>query len=111
MVLVDTEVVSHAPVRLLIAGIGDALATYFEVRACQRSDATNCVNGKTTRAALLLARLCYEILLEDGKEAILAVESKVCTKAVENIIEANIYLSGIGFESVDWQQHMPFTIG
>ena len=33
-------------------------------------------------------------------QAKLAVERKVvCTKAVENIIEANTYLSGIGFES------------
>src|SRR5690606_3334827 len=29
----------------------------------------------------------------------LAVEQGLCTKAVENIIEANTYLSGIGFES------------
>lgn len=28
-----------------------------------------------------------------------AVENKVCTQAVENIIEANTYLSGVGFES------------
>lgn len=29
----------------------------------------------------------------------IAVEKQVCTTAVENIIEANTYLSGIGFES------------
>lgn len=99
MVLVDTEIICHAPARLLIAGIGDALATYFEARACERSDAMNCVNGKTTKAAMALAKLCYETLLEDGKAAALAVQANVCTKAVENIIEANTYLSGIGFES------------
>lgn len=99
MVLVDTEIVSHAPARLLVAGIGDAMATYFEARACYRSDADNCLNGKCTKASLALAKLCYETLLEDGKSAVLAVNSKVCTKAVENIIEANTYLSGIGFES------------
>ena len=32
MVLVDTEIVSKAPARLLVSGIGDALATYFEAR-------------------------------------------------------------------------------
>ena len=48
---------------------------------------------------MALARLCYETLLEDGLKAKLAVENKVCTKAVENIVEANTYLSGIGFES------------
>lgn len=99
MVLVDTDVVSKAPLRLLVSGMGDALATYFEARACQRSNATNCVGGKTTLAAMALARLCYDTLISDGVKAALAVKNNVCTKAVENIIEANTYLSGIGFES------------
>lgn len=99
MVLVDTDVVSKAPVRLLVSGMGDALATYFEARACQNSDAANCVGGKCTMAAMSLARLCYDTLLADGVSAMLAVKEDVCTKAVENIIEANTYLSGIGFES------------
>ena len=99
MVLVDTDIVSKAPSRLLIAGMGDALATYFEARACQKSNAANCVGGKSTKAAMALAELCYDTLLENGLSAALAVKEKVCTKAVENIIEANTYLSGIGFES------------
>lgn len=99
IVLVDTDIVSKAPARLLAAGIGDALATYFEARACAQSQAGNCVGGKPTKTALALAKLCYETLLEDGVAAYLAVQNKVCTKAVENIIEANTYLSGIGFES------------
>lgn len=99
MVLVDTTIVAAAPVRLLVAGMGDALATYFEARACEASGATNCVGGKTTLAAMGLARLCYDTLLEDGVKAKLAVENGVCTKAVEHVIEANTYLSGLGFES------------
>lgn len=98
-VLVDTEIVSKAPARLLVAGMGDALATYFEARACTQSSAGNCVGGKSTLAAMALAKLCYETLLENGISAALAVKEKVCTKAVENVIEANTYLSGIGFES------------
>lgn len=99
MVLVDTEIVSKAPERLFVAGMGDALATYFEARACRRSDALNCVGGKVTLTAMALAKLCYETLLDEGIDAMLAVREKVCTKAVEHVIEANTYLSGIGFES------------
>lgn len=99
MVLVDTEIITKAPARLLVSGMGDALATYFEARACAQSDAGNCVGGKSTLAAQVLAELCYETLLTDGVNAVLAVEAGVCTKAVENVIEANTYLSGIGFES------------
>lgn len=99
MVLVDTDIITKAPKRLLVSGMGDALATYFEARACAASEATNCVGGKPTRAALALAKLCYDTLLADGLKAAAAVSVGACTKAVENIIEANTYLSGIGFES------------
>ena len=99
IVMVDTDVVANAPVRLLVAGMGDALATYFEGRACAASGATNCAGGKCTKAALALAKLCYETLIADGEKAKCAVDKHVCTKAVENVIEANTYLSGIGFES------------
>lgn len=99
MVLVDTDIVSKAPERLLVAGMGDALATYFEARACKQSDASNCVGGKITRAAMALAELCHETLIDEGIDAKLAVRENICTKAVEHIIEANTYLSGIGFES------------
>lgn len=43
--------------------------------------------------------MCYDTLLEDGLKAKLSVINKVPTKALENIIEANTYLSGVGFES------------
>ena len=85
--------------RQLVAGMGDALATFFEARACQRSNGDNSARAKTTLAATALAQLCYETLLADGLRAKIAVEKQVCTTAVENIIEANTYLSGIGFES------------
>lgn len=99
MVIVDTEIITKAPARLLVSGMGDALATYFEARACVASEATNCVGGKATLAALALAKLCYDTLIADGVKASIAVEAGACTKAVENIIEANTFLSGIGFES------------
>lgn len=55
MVIVDTQIVAGAPARLLAAGIGDALATWFEARACSRSGATTMAGGKCTQAALALA--------------------------------------------------------
>ena len=99
LVLVDTDIIAAAPSRLLVSGMGDALATYFEARAVAASGAQSCAGGKPTKGALALAKLCYETLLEDGVKAKLAVEAGACTQAVENIIEANTYLSGIGFES------------
>lgn len=99
MVIMDTDVIVHAPVRFLVAGIGDALATYYEAAACEQSGALTMAGGISTKAAMALAKLCRDTLFEDGYKAKVAVESQVCTKAVMNIIEANTYLSGIGFES------------
>lgn len=99
LVLMDTEVISKSPVRLTVSGMGDALATYFEARACKRSDATTCAGGHVTEAAMALARLCYETLISDGLKAKLALEAGACTESVEKIIEANTLLSGLGFES------------
>lgn len=99
MVLMDTDIITKSPVRLSVAGMGDALATYFEARACKRSGAISCAGGKTTEAALALAKLCFDTLMEEGIKAKTALEVGACTEAVEKIIEANTLLSGIGFES------------
>jgi glycerol dehydrogenase len=48
---------------------------------------------------MALAKLCYEAIMADGEKAMIACEHKVSTKALENVIEANTYLSTIGFES------------
>lgn len=99
LVLVDTGIITKAPVRFLVAGMGDALSTYFEARSCIRSGANNMPGGKSTKAAYALATLCFETLMEESIKAKAACESKVVTQALENIVEANILLSGLGFES------------
>ncbi|MBS1206994.1 MAG: gldA [Proteobacteria bacterium] len=98
-VIVDTKIVASAPARLLAAGIGDALSTWFEARACSRSGAKTMADGRSTQSALALAELCYNTLLEEGEKAMLAAEQHVVTPALERVVEANTYLSGVGFES------------
>ncbi len=99
IVVMDTDVIKDAPARLFVSGMGDALATYFEAQATVDSNGTTMSGAHPTRSALALAKLCYNILIEDGLKAKLAIDAKVCTPAVEDVIEANTYLSGIGFES------------
>jgi glycerol dehydrogenase len=99
LVLIDTAVIAQAPVRLFVAGMGDALATWFEADACAKAFAGNLPGGLSTAAALALAKLCYDILQEYGLRAKLAVEQGVATEAVEKVVEANTLLSGLGFES------------
>ncbi|MDO4535438.1 MAG: glycerol dehydrogenase [Clostridium perfringens] len=99
MVIVDSQIIANAPTKFLIAGMGDALATYFEARACVRSQAKSIAGGKAPLAAMSLAKLCYNTILENGFKAIQAIENNVVTEALESVIEANTLLSGIGFES------------
>ena len=99
LVLVDTEVIAQAPPRLLVAGMGDALATWFEARTCVAGHVKNMRGGGSTHSAAALAELCYKTLIEDGAAALRAVETKVVTPALERLVEANTLLSGLGFES------------
>ncbi len=98
-VLVDTEVIARAPVRFLVAGMGDALSTWFEARSCSDTQSENECGGISTLTGLNLARLCYDTLLEHGAAAKSGAERHIVTPALECIVEANILLSGIGFES------------
>ncbi|SDE51990.1 glycerol dehydrogenase [Sporomusa acidovorans] len=99
LVLVDTAIIAQAPARLFVSGMGDALATWFEADACAKAFAGNLPGGLSTAAALCLAKLCYDILMEYGFRAKLALEQGVATEAVEKVVEANTLLSGLGFES------------
>ncbi|MDF2614397.1 MAG: iron-containing alcohol dehydrogenase [Clostridia bacterium] len=101
IVLVDTDIIVKAPVRFLVSGMGDALSTYFEARANAESDTANYVGKgyKRCKAGMAIAKMCYDILIQDGLAAKLAAERGVCTEAVENVIEANTLLSGVGFEN------------
>ncbi|PWJ50417.1 glycerol dehydrogenase [Faecalicatena contorta] len=111
VVLIDTTVIANAPTRFLVSGMGDALSTYFEARATSNSYSNVnaglpcgfredlCGEAKGTNTALALATLCYQTLLKDGRKARVSCDCNQVTPALENIIEANILLSGLGFES------------
>jgi glycerol dehydrogenase len=99
LVLVDSEIIAKAPTRLLVAGMGDALSTWFEARACKQSFSKNVIGEHGSMTAYAIAELCYHTLLDHGVAAKAACDCEVVVPALEHIIEANTLLSGIGFES------------
>lgn len=99
LVLVDTGVIAAAPARHLAAGMGDALATWFEADSCRVSRARNIAGDRGSMTAHALARLCYETVRDWGPPALTACEAGVVTPALERVVEANTLLSGLGFES------------
>ncbi|WP_329388433.1 glycerol dehydrogenase [Streptomyces sp. NBC_01716] len=99
LVLVDSQVVANAPVSLLVAGVGDALATWLEARATARSNSQTMAGGLPTLTGTALAQLSWDVLWGNALPAIEAVKDRQVTPAVEKVIEANTLLSGLGFES------------
>ena len=90
LVYVDTTIVAQAPVRLLVSGMGDALATWYEMESCAGSGLEMSIT------AVALCRICRELILENGIMARLAAENHIVIPALERVIEANCFLSGIG---------------
>ena len=100
LVVVDTEVIAAAPARYLVAGMGDAMATWYEVRVCANNpSAGNIVGARPTMATVAMAELCARTIFEQGEQACVDVEASTVTPAIEDIVEANTLLSGVGFES------------
>lgn len=87
------------------AGIGDALSTYFEGLSNVQTQHENYVwcDKKpfvSTLSGRAVAKECFDTLMADGIQAKLACERHILVPALENIIESNILMSGLGFENV-----------
>lgn len=99
LVFVDSQVIAQGPLKAFRAGMGDALATWIECRACHEGRSGNLAGGTATMVSLAIARLGFETLMEYGEQAVRCVEKGIVTPTVEKVIEANILMSGLGFES------------
>ena len=112
-VLMDSKIILEAPVRFLVAGMGDALSTRFEAETCQKRYAPNMTyTGDTgSMTGYALASLCYQSLLKYGAAAKRACEARAAIPALEHIIETNTLLSGLGFESGGLGAAHGFQIG
>ena len=101
VIVVDSQVIVDAPARFFAYGMGDALSTYFEAKAHVDHGVKNRVGDgyQTTLAAMALSELCYATLMAKGVKAYQDVVAHRLTQDVEDIIEVNTLLSGIGVES------------
>ena len=97
-VFIDTAIIAKAPLKFLIAGIGDGLATYFEAMQCELSGVDNFFHGKRTETSLVIAKACFELIWNNAIMAVEAVKAGIITDELERVIEANVLLSGLGFE-------------
>ncbi|MFN2376946.1 MAG: glycerol dehydrogenase [Candidatus Binatia bacterium] len=100
LVVVDTAIVAAAPERMLVAGMGDAMATWYEASVCLRNPAAvTTIGARPTLASAAIGEVCADSLFREGVAAAAAVAGGIVNEALENVVEANTLLSGLGFES------------
>jgi glycerol dehydrogenase len=91
--------ISRAPARFLLSGIGDALAKKFEAEASVRDRGTSAHRAPQLRTGLYIADGCYRTIREHGVEGLAVAGSGVPNEAFEAVVEANILMAGLGFEN------------
>lgn len=99
LVLVDTAVIAQAPANFLVSGMGDALTTHYEAEQCLASCSLSRLDARQTLTGMAIARLCRDVVLRDGVAALHAAQHHAVTPALENVVEAAILCSGVGFEN------------
>ncbi|MDH3642818.1 MAG: glycerol dehydrogenase [Gammaproteobacteria bacterium] len=100
LVVVDTGIVATAPERYLAAGMGDAMATWYEAQACLTNpNGVNVLSARPTLASTAMGEVCAHTLFEHGVAASSAVRDRKVDAPLEAVVEANTLLSGLGFES------------
>ena len=77
----------------------DALATLVEAQAANQSNALAMARGHATLAAKAICETAEETLFAHGEMVYCAVKKNLGTPQVEAVVEANILLSGLGFEN------------
>jgi len=93
-VLVDTDIIiSHCPSRMFASGIADALAKYPEI-AFSMDFSTDWEKTILPKTALVLSKHTWELFLAKGKIALLDAITGKITLDVEDILCANIALTG-----------------
>jgi glycerol dehydrogenase len=92
LVLVDSGIQARAPLRLMAAGIGDALAKWYEGKPCydQLKERDSGVES-----AMTLSTQARETLLRLGLQARDDVENGRNSPAVETVVENNILLAAV----------------
>ncbi|MDF2958830.1 MAG: dhaD [Paenibacillus sp.] len=91
LVLVDTEVIAAAPVRYLVAGIGDTIAKWYESTACSSGRTQNL----PTIGGVQASKLCFDTLIAHSDEAIRDAQEGRSSEALQKVIDAVILFSGL----------------
>jgi uncharacterized oxidoreductase len=92
MVAVDPDIIIHSPKGYLRAGVGDTIAKWYEAEVLIRG-----VKPKplAVEVSIHAARLCRDVLIEEGMDAMKALEQKSVTSSFTRVIETIIMAGGM----------------
>jgi len=115
LVLADTEIIANAPVRYLVAGMGDALSTLYEGEAMKAAGKKTVHGTDCNETALMFSKLAHDTVMEKGYLAKISAERHGVIPALEDVIEAILFLSEAGAEggggtAIPHGLHAAFTI-
>ncbi|MCR4890956.1 MAG: iron-containing alcohol dehydrogenase family protein [Lachnospiraceae bacterium] len=89
-VFIDTDIIAHAPDEYLWAGIGDTCAKYFEVTTSAKGEKL----PHYIRTGVNMSRLCMEILVDYGEQALRDNRQGLASEAMEECALAIIMTTG-----------------
>lgn len=92
LVLIEPKVLLDSPIELMIAGIGDTIAKWYEADAMISQLAVQTIEIQVSAFA---AKKCRDVLLADSQEALKAMKEKEINQAFLNIVETIILLGGM----------------
>ncbi|MBO0454840.1 iron-containing alcohol dehydrogenase family protein [Candidatus Enterococcus murrayae] len=92
LVLIDPAVILASPRELMIAGIGDTLAKWYESHAIISQLAVKPIEVQVAEFA---AQKCREILIAESTAALEAMAQNQLNQAFIDVVEANILLAGM----------------
>lgn len=94
-VAADTGVIIKAPTRFLRAGIGDAMSSVIELMEVNKSNDSSFLK-RISNIAYRMSKDIYKILLEEGRDAVIASDSGSVSSAFENVVEAIVFSAAAG---------------
>ena len=85
MIVVDTDVIAAAGERYLVAGMGDAMATWYEADTCLHNPmARNSLGALPTLASVAIGEICARTLFEFEKpQQNQCVPSKIAWRSIK----------------------------
>lgn len=92
LVLIEPKIILQSPKELMVAGIGDTLAKWYEADAMISQLAVQSIE---IQVAAFAAKKCRDVLLADSQAALAAMAKQEINQAFLNVIETNILLGGM----------------